>query len=255
MHNLYQEVTEQIVAALEAGVPPWIKRWSTTTGANIPVNALTGKAYRGVNTILLWLAQQQQPQWPTSRFLTFKQALATGGHVRVGEHGVHITKYGEWQPKEAESEDDRRLYLKRYTVFNLQQCDGLPSEITALPEVKPRHHDQRDPLIEQFVATTGANVIERGERAVYIGTQDRIEMPPFSGFESADLYYATLAHEFIHWTGAKHRLDRTLIQAVRRAEAAQCRRGASRRNRRRFHLCRVWHRLRPRACRLCRRPP
>src|SRR5215831_3664229 len=161
MRNLHQEVTDQILAALAAGTPPWIKPWSLTPGLNVPCNAISGRAYHGVNVLLLWLARDRG--WPQPRFLTFKQAIDAGGHVRKGEHGHRVVLVGNLiGKKETESDengaDERVRFLKQFTVFNVAQCDDLPAEIASPPPPAPRHHDARNLTIEEFLAVTGASI-------------------------------------------------------------------------------------------------
>ena len=212
MQNPHQEATDRIVAALEAGVPPWIKPWSLTPGLNIPCNVVTRRAYSGVNVLLLWLAHSDG--WPTPRFLTFKQALEAGGHVRKGERGtrIYFVKDLTFKEESADSDDGERRVrmLKQYIVFNVAQCDDLPASIANPPQPKPRHHDTRDSIVEEFLAATGAQIRDGANRAVYIVTADRIELPPFATFDSCATYYTALFHELGHWTGAKHRLNRDL---------------------------------------------
>src|SRR5580765_3198543 len=86
--DLYIEVSNHILAELEAGAAPWIKPWSATPGQNVPCNAATNRPYSGCNVVLLWLARGRG--WSTPRFLTFKQALDLGGNVRKGEHGSRV---------------------------------------------------------------------------------------------------------------------------------------------------------------------
>jgi antirestriction protein ArdC len=142
----HQEVTDAIVAALKAGAPPWIQPWASTPGLNVPCNAVTGRPYSGVNTLLLWLTRNKG--WLRPRFLTFHQALEAGGHVCKGEHGTRIYFVKDLTLKEADAEgDDAERHvrmLKRYVVFNISQCDDLPAKIASPPPPKPRHHDARD---------------------------------------------------------------------------------------------------------------
>jgi antirestriction protein ArdC len=100
--------------------------------------------------------------------------------------------------------------LREYTVFNVAQCDELPARITEPPTIKPRHRDARDPLIEEFIATIGADIRESGDQASFFPVTDSIMMPAFAAFDSAGAYYGTLFHELAHWTGHKTRLDRDL---------------------------------------------
>ena len=164
---------------------------------------------------MLWMAARVH-QWPTLRFVTFKQALELGGHVRKGEHGTKVYFVKNLKFVDSEVDDDEEStaravrFLREYTVFNIAQCDGLPAGLTGPPIVKLRHHDARDPLIEEFIAITGAEVIEDGNYAAFQPKPDRIVMPPFITFDSASAYYGTLFHELAHWTGVESRLNRDM---------------------------------------------
>jgi len=208
--DIYQEVTSGIVAELKTGARPWIKPWSETPGLNIPANAVSGRPYSGVNTLLLWTARRNG--WPQPRFLTFKQALEAGGHVRKGEHGHHIVFVKDLVKRETEGDEPHGFrMLKSYTVFNVDQCEGLPTRLTAPP--RPPNPDQRDALIDQFIAATGVRIHESDieDTAGYCGgTLDLVNMPAFKFFRSRAHYYATLFHELVHWTGHPSRLDRQL---------------------------------------------
>ena len=120
MRDLYREVTETIIAELKAGVRPWVQPWSQTPGLNVPCNAVTGRPYSGVNTLLLWVARKHG--WPQPRFLTFKQAREAGGRVCAGEHGRHIVFVKDIVKRdEGEDEPHQFRMLKSYTVFNIAQ--------------------------------------------------------------------------------------------------------------------------------------
>jgi antirestriction protein ArdC len=209
MHDLHRRVTDQIIAELAKGVRPWVKPWSETPGLNIPANAVTGRPYSGVNVLLLWSVRQvgQQP-----RFLTFKQAKSVGGHVRGGEHGTHVVFVKNIERKEDLDCEEPATYrmLKTYTVFNIAQCDNLPETLTAPPPGPNR--DQRDQLLQDFVAAIGVRVVESGvaNRASYLLGPDLIAMPLFQTFTNSADYYAVLLHEVGHWTGHPSRLDRRL---------------------------------------------
>jgi len=161
--DLYADVSARIIAELEQGAAPWVKPWSATPGQNVPQNAVSNRPYSGCNVILLWLSRN--PGWTTPRFLTFKQALEAGGHVRKGEHGhkVYFVKQ-----LEIEEEDETRLVpmLREYTVFNVDQCDGLPENIRAGKPVRVRNPDGRDALVDEFLRTTGADVREGSWRSL-----------------------------------------------------------------------------------------
>ncbi|MGY3615689.1 ArdC family protein [Bradyrhizobium sp. USDA 10063] len=210
-NKVYSEVTARILADLENGAAPWVKPWSATPGKNIPHNAATGRPYSGVNTVLLWLSHGR---FATPRFLSYKQAQELGGNVRKGEHGYQVVfvKRCIGKPRDGEGETvDGKAYtvLRYYTVFNVDQCDGLPDKITSPAPVKPRNSDERDATIDEFIAATGADYSETGgDKAFYSPAFDRVQMPTFESFKSAASYYATAFHELGHWTGNAKRLAR-----------------------------------------------
>lgn len=211
--DLYATVTAQIVAELEAGAAPWVKPWSgAAVGEQSPRNATTSRAYSGVNVLLLWMAQAAAG-YPSGRWLTFKQALDVGGNVRKGEKGtmvVYVNAIEKQEENAAGELEARRIpFLKRYTVFNVAQCDNLPASCFA-GEAKPRNADERNALADEFLAITGATIREGSGEAFFTPGHDFISLPGFRTFNSADHYYATAFHELAHWTGHKSRLDRDM---------------------------------------------
>src|SRR3954447_1710139 len=153
--DLHAEVTARIIAELEAGAAPWVKPWSATPGANVPCNAVTNRPYSGCNVVLLWMAQAAG--YRTPRYLTFKQALDLGGNVRKGERGIKVHFVKQLQVRDDEGDTARLVPMMRdYTVFNVDQCEGLPARVRTLGEAKPRHRDQRDAAVDAFLACSGA---------------------------------------------------------------------------------------------------
>ncbi len=207
--DLYADVSARIVAELEAGAAPWIKPWSATPGANTPCNAVTNRPYSGCNVVLLWMAKAAG--YRTPRFLTFKQALELGGHVRKGERGTRV-----YFVKRLEVQDDAdapaRLVpmMREYTVFNVDQCEDLPDSVTSSKPMRVRNPDARDDLADQFLRSTGADIREGHGEAYYVAGRDFISMPAFEAFKGADHFYGTVFHELTHWTAHKSRLDRDL---------------------------------------------
>lgn len=212
--DLYATVTASILAQLEAGAAPWVKPWSGRAfGGNMPRNASTGRAYSGVNVPLLWMAQEAGA-YASPRWLTFKQAIDAGGNVRKGEKGSTVVFVSaierEQEGADGEAETRRIPFLKRYTVFNVAQCDGLPAAMVAGEVVAPRNQAERIELADEFLTATGATIVEGHGEAYYMPGADRISLPAFASFKSADHFYNTAFHELGHWTGAKARLDRDL---------------------------------------------
>lgn len=209
--DLFAEVSSRILAELETGAAPWVRPWSSTAGANTPCNAVTNRPYSGCNVILLWLARNRG--WATPRFLTYKQAIEAGGHVRSGEHGTKVIFVKQLQIKDGEGDEaDNRLIsmLREYTVFNCAQCEGLPDNIKAGNPMRVRNPDTRDALADEFLRSTRADIREGHGEAYFVPGQDFICMPAFEAFKGADHFYNVAFHELTHWTGHKSRLDRDL---------------------------------------------
>ena len=199
--NIYQEVTDQIIKALENGVVPWVKPWDPSSG--LPINAVSRRAYRGINVPLLWVAAMEK-NFSSDKWLTFKQAKDSGGAVRGGEKG---TKVILWKPVKSKDDENsgnekERFYpiVRSFTVFNVAQIDGLP-----LTKEKPVVWEP-DALADQFLSL--ADVQHGGGRAFYAPTPDIVQLPHKASFDDAAGYYSTALHELVHWTGHTDRLNR-----------------------------------------------
>ncbi|HUD51203.1 MULTISPECIES: ArdC family protein [Alphaproteobacteria] len=213
--QLYADVTAKIVAELEAGRVPWVQPWDEAkAGLGLPRNAATGNAYSGINILILWSAVIERG-FAAQNWLTFRQALSLGGHVRKGEKGVALVYADRFTPKAereraaAEGEEARSVpFLKRFTVFNVAQCDGLPGELLAPPAILPEC--ETVPAAEALIAATGAAFHVGGAMALYVPSLDRIEVPPQTAFHEPVNYYRTCFHELGHWAGHPSRLARDL---------------------------------------------
>ncbi len=211
-----ERVTRQIKAALERGVRPWVKPWSETGAAPLILpRRANGIPYRGVNTLALWAAAEEggfaSPYW-----FTFKQALSLNAAVRKGERGSYVIFYAEFPAKADQSaapsdEAEKRRLLRGYTVFNAAQIDGLPPQFLA-GEAPPAPRDAEDARLTALFARVPAMVRHGGDRAFYAMGPDVIQLPHKSAFADATQYFATRAHETIHWTRAPQRLDRDFGQ-------------------------------------------
>ena len=146
------------------------------------------------------------------RFLTFKQALDVGGHVRKGERGTKVYFVKQLEIHDNADEAPARLIpmMREYTVFNVDQCECLPDSVTMGRPMRVRNPDARDDLADQFLRSTGADIREGHGEAYYVPSRDFISMPAFGAFKGADHFYGTVFHELTHWTGHMSRLDRDL---------------------------------------------
>ena len=215
--DLYQSVTDSVIAQLETGRVPWVQPWGrpeTTSPLGMPKNADTGREYSGINILLLW-ASAIDTRRTTQIWLTYKQAQKLGGNVRKGERGTTVCYADTFIPK---AEKQRAIesgtdaiaigFLKRYTVFNADQCEGLDPSF--FEGVEPLPEREAVPIAEELIAATGADFRIGGDRAFYVPSEDFIQVPHQSAFFEQINYYRTCFHELGHWTGHKTRLDRDL---------------------------------------------
>jgi antirestriction protein ArdC len=216
--GLYQEITDKIIAQIEAGILPWAQPWAGGPALSMPVNATTHRSYSGINILLLWDALFQRG-FDRNRWLTFKQALSVGGNVRKGEHGTTVvfadrfTPKGEQEAPSGKEGEARSIpFLKRFTVFNIAQCEGLPAEMTATPA--PVSHRFPIESAEFLIQASGAVFQRGGEQAYYHTGGDYIRVPEQDSFFEPINFYRTALHELTHWSGAKHRLDRDSPNAL-----------------------------------------
>jgi antirestriction protein ArdC len=215
--SLHDGVTARIIAELEQGRFPWVQPWASSGGTprGLPENASTGRAYSGVNILLLWHAAIEQGR-PSQRWLTYRQALALGGAVRKGEKGTMVVYADTFIPgaerekAQASGEEARRVgFLKRFTVFHVDQCDGLPVEVGADAGASPAPgRAEVIPQVELVIAATGADIRIGGDLAYYAPGPDFIQLPPQEAYFEPINWYRTKLHELGHWTGHVSRLNR-----------------------------------------------
>jgi antirestriction protein ArdC len=215
--SLYQEITDRIIAELEVGRVPWVQPWGTAAAKatlEMPKNAATQRRYSGINVLILWGAVVDRG-FAGQSWLTFRQALGLGGNVRKGEHGTTVVYADRFTPDEerwrAARDGDVPYaipFLKRFTVFNTDQCENLPQELTTAPAPVPEGLILPD--AEALIAATRADFRIGGERAFYSPTHDFIQVPrPDSYFEPIN-WHRTALHELGHWSGHPSRLGRDL---------------------------------------------
>jgi len=210
--DVYTRITGQIVASLEQGVRPWIRPWNAEHAAGRITRPLrhNGQPYSGINILMLWASASAQgfvaPIW-----MTFNQALELNAHVRKGEKGslvVYANRITKTEQDTDGNDVEREIpFMKGYTVFNVEQIDGLPEIYYARLEPK-FSAPERIAHAEAFFTATGAAIRYGGNRAYYTQDGDRIQMPAIESFRDAEAFYSTLAHETAHWTKHPGRLDR-----------------------------------------------
>ena len=208
----YQELTDKIVAALEAGIAPWRRPWDPNAcgGSTTPVNAATGHRYRGVNLFVLGMSSlalvSNDPRW-----CSYRQAAARGWQVRKGEKAtpVYFYKPIEIEDKTADGgcETRRIPILRMFSVFHVSQIDGVPALASpaAVKTVPERIEDA-----ETIVKASGVAVRIGGDRAFYSPALDFIQMPPDEAFHSPDQRAVVVLHELAHASGHPTRLNRDL---------------------------------------------
>jgi antirestriction protein ArdC len=211
--DVYSRITAQIIGHLEKGVRPWVRPWNAEHAAGRITRPLrhNGQPYSGINILSLWMSALSQ-NFAAPIWMTYRQATEFNGHVRKGEKGslvVYANAITRTEHDDKTGEDIEREipYMKGYTVFNVEQIEGLPEIFYA--KVAPTH----DPIAriahaESFFASLGATINHGGNRAYYAQELDYVQMPPFEAFKDAESYYTTLAHECTHWTKHPARLDR-----------------------------------------------
>ncbi len=209
MASVYEIITDRIIKQLEAGTAPWHKPWSTPGQRGLPRNLLSGHPYRGINVWILASSGYASPYW-----LTFRQADELGGHVKKGEKGLPVVfwKFGTREVQDGEDVIERKSVLCRYyTVFNINQCEGL--RIQAAEATEPLPHIDPIDNCEQIVAEwLGKPAIRYGsDHASYNKMHDLAQMPDRTAFDSAEEFYSTLFHELIHSTGHPLRLNRPTL--------------------------------------------
>lgn len=213
LFDLYQTVTDRIIAALEDGTPPWIRPWAGFDFDPTSANATTQRAYRGINVLLLNMHSMLRG-YERNRWMTFQQALSVGACVRKGERGTPVVFFKMHEVAAAGVErrptEERKVIplLRSFTVFNVDQVDGLPTALA--PAAQPDPVWNPIDAAEQVISASGAQVRHGGSRAFYASAEDLIQMPARSAFNSASDYYATALHELTHWTGHADRCNRPL---------------------------------------------
>lgn len=212
--DLYQRITDQIIAAIEARAGeyhmPWTPRLCAGAEVTIPHNPVGRYGYRGINILALW-ASQQAAGHKTAQWATFRQWQSVGAQVRKGEKGSvtiffkPIEGSADDAPAEGSGPSRPRFIVKAAHVFNAAQVDGhCPRPEKALPIM------DKIAAAEGLMEASNARIIHGGPRACYIPSRDEIHLPPAGAFIDASSYYGVAFHELAHWTGHEGRCARDL---------------------------------------------
>lgn len=198
--SIAQSITDNVIKALESGVPPWVKPWHSS-GIDAPYNPVSKRYYNGINFIQLSMMPGSTHNW-----VTYKQAQSVGAQVRKGSKGVPVIYFSPLEVQDQVTNETKKIpMLKTYTVFNADQVDGLE-----LPAPAERNMNEVIQSCEEFIKAQRARIQFGGNRAFYVPSMDYIQLPELDQFKSSADYYATALHELSHWTGHESRLDRKI---------------------------------------------
>jgi antirestriction protein ArdC len=211
--NIYETITNRIIDSLEKGIIPWRKQWKVSAkngGGGIPYNLTNGKRYRGINEISLLCSGYTSTGWAT-----YKQAQALGYQVRKGERSSPVV-WWSFPDRTNPVEKDRAPFAKFYSVFNIEQMDGVPGELPLDGDAEPFDAiESAETLANNYmVSASHPSLGFGGSDAYFRPSTDHVQMPPRESFISPENYYSVLFHEFIHSTGIKSRLGREELASM-----------------------------------------
>jgi len=224
LKDVYQAVTDKIIASLESGVPPWIHPWQSQPHNHVPFNLSSGRNYRGINVLLLNL-RSLEAGFGVNQWMTYQQARSLGAHVRKGESGTEIIFFkmhefgagSDAVPSGPRPREHRIVPLIRtFTVFNAEQIEGLPASLK--PVLTPRDEWVACDAADAVLSLSGATIKHGGLQAFYSPDADLICLPDKTRFASAADYYRVALHELTHWTSHAKRCNRP-IQGRQHIEA------------------------------------
>ncbi|MFO0887917.1 MAG: zincin-like metallopeptidase domain-containing protein [Isosphaeraceae bacterium] len=215
--DVYEQVTREIIEAIEQGQASWQMPWHVTGDAVFsPVNVASKRTYRGINLVCLWAAARRNG-FESGTWGTYRQWKERGAQVRNGERATTVVYWkfsgredeeeprGEEEAAGAQKRRGRGVFATGYSVFNADQVTGYQP-----PKTPTLSEDERIAVAEAFFKTIPADVRHEGNAAFYSPEGDFVSLPPFRHFKRPVSYYGVLAHELTHWTGSPARLARDL---------------------------------------------
>ncbi len=203
MLDIYAEITNRIIAALESGVAPWSKPW--TGGNSGCISYSTGRPYSLLNHLMLGGV--------SGEYITYRQCVAAGGHVCKGQKGKMVVF---WRPFETVNKDtgevEQHFILRYYTVFHLDQCEGVKPRwaVSVTQPVSNLQPDaMADAVVQDYISRSGVILrIAPSDKAYYRPSTDEVVVPQLSQYKRLEEFFSTTFHELVHSTGHISRLNR-----------------------------------------------
>ena len=203
-----EDITNKIIESLEKGKAPWQKPWIDM----VPVNAVTGNYYQGINSIILSVEGEKLSEDGDPRWATKKQADSRGWTIRKGAKATTIRvlilrdkkiMLPDTCAKSVSSSGKKPPIRRVFEVYHASQIQGIPPfvELKNKPIVSNK-------ILDRIIFYSSARIFEGGNEAYYSPRDDLIRMPYRSTFLDSESYYSTLLHELTHWTGHSSRLNR-----------------------------------------------
>lgn len=207
LDELVGGVKDRLIAELETADPAtWKPSWRNDS---LPINPTTGKPYKGWNAFFLMLAAHDR-KYNTGRFAGFNQLKARGAIVRKGEKGTPILRPQLVKKEDEDGNVKEFVVFRGATVFNIDQTDGGDEALRAVPADLPE--SERIAILDETLKELGVTVQTANMTPHYSPDGDYISMPEFAKGTSALEWTSTLAHEAVHWTGHKSRMDRASLR-------------------------------------------
>ena len=196
--DIYAEITGRIIDQMEQGIIPWERPW---IGSDAAVSYATGKPYSLLNQMLLG-----EP----GEYITYKQCIQAGGHVRKGEKARMIVFWKWLQQEDEETGEIKEIpCLRYYNVFHINQCENIAPRHIVSSCTPVAADSATDAIISSYLETSGVKLCHQDIcRAFYRPSDDSVTLPRQSQFKSTSAYYSTAFHELIHSTGHASRLNR-----------------------------------------------
>jgi len=226
-HDIYNTVTAQIIAAIEAGAGAWKMAWHHSGTPVMRPTSAAGRRYSGINRLVLW-ATADARGYASGTWATYQQWKQHGGQVRKGESGTHVILWkkidradgdGGEVAADGEGQGRARFFARGFVVFNRDQVEGVDGQ--EIKEVEPVTTEIAEAL--RFLESVGIPVEYGLYDAHYRADLDRVYLPNRSAFDSDLDFIGTFAHEVCHGVGHSSRLARETLRDYHKDRAIRAR--------------------------------